>query len=143
MNKNKVTPRAHATPSESRIQQEIVMWYRNTYCLEHHSPRCMIFSIPNEGRGAASAQLIQTGLYPGVADLCVIHIYITDEDPFSDDEDKLPHYEVRKFIFIEVKTENGYQSRNQNKFEYHCKSMNIPYYIVRSLDEFKKIIVGL
>ena len=61
MDKNNVTPLAIDSLSEARIQQEIVMWYKNTYCLEHHDPRCMIFSVPNEGRGAASTQLIQTG----------------------------------------------------------------------------------
>jgi len=123
--------------SESRIQQEIVMWYKNTYCLEHYEPRSMIFSIPNEGRGAAASQLIQTGLYPGVADLCVIHIQ--RHEPFEDmyrDLDTI-------ILFFEVKKPTGVQSPNQKKFEAHCKQMRLPYHIVRSLDEFKKIIVGL
>src|SRR5690625_5575097 len=34
--------------TESRIQQEIVRWFRNNHGLNHHDPQCMIFSVPNE-----------------------------------------------------------------------------------------------
>lgn len=110
--------------SEAAIQQQIVRWYRNTYCLKHHSPRCMIFSIPNEGRGAASIQLIATGLYPGCADLCVIH-----------DDLYFP-----KILFFECKTEEGVQSEKQKAFQGHCNQMGVEYYVVRSLESFKAII---
>jgi len=101
---------------EDIIQQEIVTYYRNTYCLIHHNPRCMIFSIPNEGK----PNMIYTGLYPGASDLYVRH--------------------YGKELFIEVKTPTGIQSPNQKKFEQHCIQMNVPYYLVRSLDEFKTVI---
>lgn len=124
-----------ATPSEARIQQEICMWYRNAYCLEHHNPRCMIFSIPNEGRGAASSQLIQTGLYPGCADLFISHDKGEEVAPY---ESWFPDV-----MFFEIKTMSGKQSPKQKKFEAHCDQMDIPYYIVRSLDEFKQVIEKL
>lgn len=124
--------------SESRIQAECVAHYRNTYCLKHHNPSCMILSIPNEGRGAASSQLINTGLYPGCADLFVIH------------KKRVGAFMAIKLFFIEIKTpenrtgpkKNG-QSQKQIDFEEHCKQMGIPYFIVRSLEEFCQIIEKL
>ncbi len=154
--------------SESRIQQEIVTWYKNNYCLQHHNPRCMIFSIPNEGLFQTASlsmpkrfmvilkqaikrllfKLISTGLYPGCADLCVIHQALV----YTHSEHK--HYSPTT-IFFEVKTpeavsgpkKNG-QSANQISFEKHCKQMSstynkIPYHIVRSLDEFRHVVEKL
>lgn len=95
----------------------------------------MILSIPNEGRGAASMQLIATGLYPGAADLIVGHAF----KPGS----RGSQYEELFWIFIECKAEGGIQSDNQKAFEAHCKEMGIGYYIVRSLDEFKQVIENL
>lgn len=118
--------------SESAIQQQIVQWYRNTYCLKHYNHRCMIFSIPNEGRGAESARLIQTGLYPGCADLCIIH--------------RVSQYTVLPVLitlFVEVKTPDGKQSPKQKSFQEHCKNMRVGYYVVRSLEEAQRIIEAL
>lgn len=101
---------------EEKIQQEQVMFYKNTYCLKHHNPRNLILSIPNEGK----PDLIRTGLYPGASDLLVIHF--------------------GQVIFIENKTENGRQSNHQKEFQQHVESLGFPYYICRSLEDFKTII---
>lgn len=127
--------------SEAKIQQSCVQWYRNTYCLKHHNPRSMIFSIPNEGRGAASMQLMATGLYPGAADIQVIHR--------KSEVEVWPRSNQLTF-FVEVKApdnkfgprKNG-QSQKQIDFEDHCKAMGIPYHIARSLEEFKQVIENL
>lgn len=127
--------------TEAKIQQECVLWYKNGFCLKHHSPRSMIFSIPNEGRGAASMQLMATGLYPGMADIQVIHRHLVSYD------NGFTHQTENCTVFIEVKIpsactgprKNG-QSQKQIDFEEHCIAMGIPYYIVRSLDEFKHVI---
>jgi len=121
--------------TESKIQQEIVKWYRNTHCLAHHSPRSMILSIPNEGRGANSAQLIQTGLYSGCADLLVIRQQWVGDDGMS--------RPVEEVLFFEVKTPAGIQSVKQKAFEKHCNQTGVGYYLVRSLNEFKAIIGAL
>ena len=121
------------TKSEAKIQQEIVQWYRNTYCLKHYNPRCMIFSIPNEGRAAASAQLIATGLYGGCADLMVFHV----KRPIT------IGYEETQPLFFEIKTPTGIQSTKQKHFEVHACDICVPYHIVRSLDEFKQVIENL
>lgn len=101
---------------EEKIQQEQVMWYKNNFCLKHHNPRNLILSIPNEGK----PELVRTGLYPGAADLMVIHF--------------------GKVLFIENKTPTGRQSPHQKNFQQHVESLGFPYYICRSLDDFKAVI---
>src|SRR3990167_9928422 len=110
--------------SESRIQSEIVRFYRNTYCLKHHNPRSMIFSVPNESNGAKAMKLIQTGLYPGCADLIICHR-----------KDYLVNV-ITRWLFVEVKNETGKQSDNQKKFEEHAAQVCVPYFVVRSLEDF-------
>lgn len=107
--------------AEDSIQQEIFMWYNNMYCLLHHSPRRMIFSVPNEGK----PELVRTGLYPGASDLLVFHT------------------PSRPPLFIEVKTPIGIQSANQKEFEAHVVSLGYEYYLVRSLEDFQGVIAGV
>jgi len=108
--------------TEAKIQQEIVMFYHNTYCLEHHKPRCIIFSVPNGGnRSPGEAMKAKaTGEYMGASDLVVIH--------FS------------KLLFVEVKTEDGVQSKWQKIFQKHIQDIGFEYHIVRSIEEFKELI---
>ena len=114
--------------TEARIQQDIVRHYRNNFCLRHHTPRSLILSIPNEFK----PHLVHTGLYAGGADLLVLHVRI----------------ELR-ILFIEVKTPTGTVSDKQRKFEQHINGMaifvnnnnvSLEYHVVRSLEDFKKII---
>ncbi len=112
------------TQTEAKIQQDIFIWYNNTYCLQHHIPRCIIFSIPNEGK----PELIRTGLYPGVSDLFIHHFTVSG-----------PHYPM----FVEVKTPTGTQKPAQKQFQTHVEALGYPYHIVRSLEDFKAVISGL
>jgi len=59
--------------TEDRIQQEIIMYYRNHY--QRLYVNCLIFSIPNGGlRDKRTAMLMKsTGLLSGAADLVVIY----------------------------------------------------------------------
>jgi hypothetical protein len=110
--------------SEDKIQQEIVMWYRNTYCLKHHNPRNIIFSVPNDSKNAVEQmRKIATGLYAGVSDLIMIHF--------------------GKVYFIELKTEIGKQSEKQKDFQTIVENQGFKYYLIRSLKEFKESIVEL
>jgi len=110
--------------TEDKIQQEIVMWYRNTYCLKNHTPRNIIFSVPNDSKDAKEQmRKIATGLYAGVSDLIVIHF--------------------GNVIFAEVKTEIGKQSDKQKEFESIVTQQNFEYWLVRSLSDFKKIIKNI
>lgn len=106
---------------ESKIQQEIVMWFNNTYCLKNSNPRCSIFSVPNEGKSAIEQMYKKSlGLKSGVSDLIIL----------------IPN----KVIFIECKDLKGKQRDSQKEFEMVVTDLNLPYYLVRSLDEFKQAI---
>ena len=106
---------------ESKIQQEIVIWFRNNHCLKNHDPKCSIFSVPNERNSKKEMMFMKaTGLLSGVSDLiCVI---------------------PNKVMFIECKDEKGRQQPNQIEFEKTVTALGFEYYVVRSLEEFKKII---
>jgi hypothetical protein len=110
--------------TESRIQQEIVQWFRNNYCLKHHTPKCEIFSVPNERSNVKEqTRMISTGLKSGVADLIVL----------------LPN---GKTVFIECKDEKGRQSERQIMFEESVVSLGFQYFVVRSLEDFQKIALS-
>tara|TARA_R110002020_G_scaffold385449_1_gene596358 strand:- start:300 stop:635 length:336 start_codon:yes stop_codon:yes gene_type:complete len=105
--------------SEAQIQQQIVVWFRNNYCLKHHNNRCCIFSVPNEA-GYKNRNFTLTGMMSGVSDLIVV----------------IPN----KTIYIELKTATGKQSPKQKDFEQTIKNLNQEYYLCRSLKDFQLII---
>jgi len=107
---------------EARIQQECVVWYRNTRCLLHHPLRCLILSVPNEG----NPYLTQIGAMPGASDLIVAHRHKGAPKP--------------RVRFTEVKTPKGRQSTKQKKFAAHVRAMGFDYDIIHSLEEFKKLV---
>ena len=107
--------------SESRIQQEIVMWYRNNYCLKHHKPQHVIFSVPNETNSKRETlQKKAIGLMSGVSDLIVL--------------------KPNETVFVEVKNAKGVQSQSQKVFQKIVEALGFKYILIRSLDEFKKMI---
>lgn len=104
--------------TESKIQQEIVMFFRNNYCLKHHNPRCAIFSVPNEGRNPREQmQKKQTGLMSGVSDLILVV--------------------NGRVFFLEIKDEKGVQQPKQKDFEKTILAQGLNYTVLRSLNEFK------
>ena len=108
--------------SESKIQQEIVMWFNNNYCLKSHNPRCSIFSVPNEGKNVKEQMYKRTlGMKSGVSDLIVL--------------------QPNRCIFVEVKTEIGRQSDKQKDFQNLVENLGFEYWIIRSLEEFKQKIL--
>lgn len=108
--------------SEGRIQQEIVKDFRNKYCLKHHNPKCLIFSVPNERSNAKEqGRMIATGLYSGVSDLIVV----------------IPDH----VFFVEVKDEIGKQSDKQLNFESTVNDLGFKYIVVRSKKEFESFII--
>lgn len=107
---------------ESKIQQEIVIYFKNNYCLKNHNPRYAIFSIPNESSNKKEMMFKKSiGLLSGASDLIVLM--------------------QNRCIFVEVKNENGRQSDNQKEFEARVKELGFEYYIVRSLQDFKKVVL--
>lgn len=127
--------------SEAEIQASSMRWFNNEYCLKHHNPRMMAFSVPNEIammlRGVLqetrlpsqkidqiiavlSQRMKNMGLLPGVSDTVVV----------------MP----KKVLFIEFKTETGYQSPNQKEFQAAVQSCQHQYHVCRSLEQFQQII---
>lgn len=107
--------------SESYIQQCCYVWFTNTYCLKSHEPRCLMFSIPNEGENAWEVQKkVNIGLLRGASDTIVL----------------LPNVA----LFMECKTEIGRQSDSQADFQSRVETLGFKYYIFRSLSQFQTII---
>lgn len=107
--------------TENRIQQEIFMYFNNTFCTSKNEPRSIIFSVPNDSKDLKE-QLRKkaTGLMAGVSDLIVIH--------------------NGNVLFVEVKDHKGRQSEKQKQFQELVEAQGFKYYLVRSLEEFKNII---
>lgn len=103
--------------TESRLQQECYMYFHNNY----PDYRGLYFKIKNEGTNRVTGALDKaTGLVSGVADSCLLVPY-------------------QKTIFIEFKTETGVQSKNQKKWQYTIQKYGYEYFIVKNLQDFKKI----
>lgn len=106
---------------ESAIQQACYVWFNNTYCLKNHSPRLMMFSVPNEGKSAAEQMFKKaTGMLSGVSDTIIV----------------LPN----RVIFCEFKDDKGKQSPTQVDFQQRAELLGHEYWLVRSLEQFKQII---
>lgn len=98
--------------SESKIQQEIVIWYTNNYCLKHHDPREIIFHVANENQH----RLISIGVLPGVADLVLTH--------------------RGNVIFCEVKRPGQKQRPKQIEFQKRVEALGFEYFVTESLNDF-------
>ena len=105
--------------SESKIQSDCVRWYTNTYCLAHHSPRCIIWHTPNENQHKHT----NLGVLGGVPDLCLIH--------------------MGQLIFIEMKDEKGKLRPAQLDFKKRVEAHGFKWFLCRSLESFKEIIKKL
>lgn len=44
---------------------------------------------------------------------------------------------------IELKTEDGYQSKEQKEWQYQIEKSGFQYYVIRSLEEFQTLICKL
>ena len=109
--------------TENQLQQQIILWFSNNFCLKSHEPRCMIFSVPNDSSNfMETKRKVNTGLLKGVSDLIVI----------------LPN----KILFIELKTEIGTQSQVQKDFEERITKLGNEYFLIRSLESFKSLILN-
>jgi hypothetical protein len=104
--------------TENKLQQEIIMYYRNNFCLKHHEPRHAIFSVPNDSKDAKEQmRKIATGLMSGVSDVIILR--------------------PNEAVFCEVKTDVGVQSEKQKDFQILVEALGFRYILVRSLEDFK------
>ena len=99
--------------TEDRIQQEIVQYYQNKYCLKHHNPRCLIAHVPNQNQ----QHLVRIGVLTGFSDLILIHF--------------------GEVLFVEVKTEKGTQSEKQIEFQERVEKNGFKYFIARSVKDLQ------
>lgn len=107
--------------TEAQLQQKIFQYYHNKYCTTANSPQHIIFSVPNESSNAKEQMYKKSlGLIAGVSDLIII--------------------QPNKVSFVEVKTQSGKQSEKQKEFQNKVELLGFKYYLVRSLEDFKKLV---
>lgn len=108
---------------ENKIQQEIVIEVNNKYCLKHHTPQLIIYSIPNgipipippKERARALDLLHKTGMLNGASDLILQGIN-------------------GRILNIEVKAETK-QSAAQIDFQNKVENLGGRYILVYSKDD--------
>ena len=107
--------------SEDRLQQECYMWFHNTY---PHLRGCL-FSVPNGSYKATRQRKLfkQTGLYPGVSDMLLMHNGTT--------------------YCFELKTERGRQSDKQLAWQATIEEQGFCYFIIRTDGLFKSIVKNI
>jgi hypothetical protein len=107
--------------SEDRLQQLCFMHFTNTYCLKHHEPRLLMFSVPNDSASVTEQMRKKaTGLIAGVSDTIIVF--------------------PNKVVFCEFKTPTGKQSDSQIDFEARINKLGFEYWIIRDLETFKKFV---
>jgi len=103
--------------TEAQLQAQIFQYHWNNLPTE----RGLLFHVNNKARNAIEgAKFKAMGVIAGVSDL----IYLKPGG---------------KPILIELKVDNGTQSKEQMKWELHVRLAGYKYMICRSLEEFVKI----
>jgi hypothetical protein len=111
-----------APKSELAIQRECVAYFRRAY------PDIIITSIRNEAKYSHDqkhygALANRAGRHAGIADLLIL----TPRLGWS-------------ALFVELKTPQGRQSSDQERFAAYCVKHGYMYAIARNIDEFKQIV---
>lgn len=108
--------------TEDQLQSKIFKYYHNKYCTKLNDVPHLIFSVPNGAHVSKreATKLKATGLLSGVSDLVII--------------------QPKRCMFIELKLEKGRQQKSQIAFEHKIKNLGFEYHVVRSFDEFIKLI---
>ena len=113
--------RKHQGHAEDDLQMQCVTWFRLQFPkyarLLHHSP--------NGGRRNAreGARFKKMGVQPGFPDLVLL---IASQDCHA--------------LFIELKSATGRQEDSQKEYQALVEAQGYRYALVRSFDEFKKLI---
>ena len=112
---------------ESKIQQSFIRWFS----LQYSKLDKLLFAIPNGGkRSKITASIMKSeGQKRGVADLFLS----IPKRTYSD-------IEYKNGLYIETKTEDGTQSKEQKEFQKAVESQGYQYTICRSIEEFIKTI---
>lgn len=114
--------RKHPGDEEHRLQCDCVSWFKLTF----PDFARVFFAVPNGGRRDASTgrRLKEEGVTAGVADLLFLHA----RGGFYG-------------LAIELKTARGRQSEEQKAWQEEVECQCYKYSVVRSFDEFEKLIL--
>lgn len=126
---------------ESKLQSKCFIWFNNTYCLRHHDPRFVMFSVPNELGNVLSGILKSSGLSQAKIKSIIIKIMnkFKAMGLTSGVSDTIIVMN-NKTIFCEFKTDTGSQSDSQKDFEKRITDLNFEYWVIRDFEEFKNKI---
>lgn len=106
--------------NEEQMQSESFIWFWNTYP-EH---RQMLFHVQQQARNAVQgARFKSIGVVAGVSDMILVCLGMV--------------------VFIEFKMPDGKQSKEQVTFEQKVTARGHMYIIIRSVNEFKALILRL
>jgi len=108
--------RKPAKHPEFDLQSGCVYWFRKNY------RNSLIWSTPNEAAATRAAHFRKLGMLAGVSDTVIV----------------MPN----RVLFVEFKSEDGCQSREQKAFERKIRRLGFEYHVVRSEEQFKDIITG-
>ncbi len=116
---------------ESKLQQQCVSWFRAQY----PQYAMLLTHVPNEGNGNRVTGSIRKaeGVMPGVPDLLLFM-----PANYSTDEITLMYYSLG----MEFKTEKGKQSQAQKDYQKIFESAGYMYVIIRSFEQFRKVVDG-
>ena len=106
--------------AEERIQSQCYVWFHNTYT-ELRGLLC--YNLNNSKNAIDGAKNKALGLQKGRSDLVF--------------------YYSGKAFMIEMKVEKGVQSVGQKEWQKKIEGQGFNYYIVRSLEDFKVLILKL
>ena len=106
---------------EHRIQSACVRWFR----LKYPKLKNVLFAVPNAARRSArnGAYMKDEGMLPGVADLIL-----------------LKSNRFYGALCVEMKKPGEYQRPVQKDWQKECEANGNKYVVVRSLDEFIKVV---
>lgn len=135
--KSSPAPKKKRSHPESKLQQDCFRWFR----LQYPQYRKLFFAIPNGGaRNGNEAKIMQgEGVVPGVAD-AFLSVPKLDLIPLQNQPTCANYSLTNMGLYIEFKVGKNKQTMEQMKFENAVKKMYYKYEVVRSFDEFQKII---
>lgn len=103
--------------SEIKLQSECFILHWNNYPSERG---LLCYNLNNSANKIQGNQNKALGLIKGRSDMV--------------------YYKTGKAIMLEFKTETGKQSKEQKEWQLLVESQGFEYHIIRSLEDFKKII---
>lgn len=116
-------PKRKRHSDEAQLQKECLRWFR----LQYPTLAPLLFAVPNGGsrNEKEAAELKRQGVVAGVADLILLRR--SKDRQFS-------------ALCLELKTKTGKQSLSQISWEKHAKANGNRYEVVRTVDDFIKIV---